>query len=103
MLVQNEIYSVRKTFSVLCLFLNMILLGELAVAIRNRTNIVFGLYYSLFEWFNPVYLRDKSNNFTTQNYSKVNVDYVSNKSDRECIFIDESDARVKRNRGNIQT
>ncbi|CAF1238519.1 unnamed protein product [Adineta steineri] len=47
------------------------LVGELATAIRNRTNLVFGLYYSLFEWFNPLYLRDKSNNFTTQYYSKT--------------------------------
>ena len=45
--------------------------GDLASAIRNRTNLVFGLYYSLFEWFNPLYLRDKSTNFTSQDYAKV--------------------------------
>ncbi|UJR17719.1 hypothetical protein I4U23_004617 [Adineta vaga] len=47
------------------------LLGDLASAIRNRTNLAFGLYYSLFEWFNPLYLRDKSNNFTTQVYAET--------------------------------
>ncbi|CAF4021601.1 unnamed protein product [Rotaria sordida] len=47
------------------------LLGDLAAAIRNRTNLVFGLYYSLFEWFNPVYLQDKSNNFTTQYFPET--------------------------------
>jgi alpha-L-fucosidase len=45
--------------------------GDLANAIRNRTNIVFGLYHSLFEWFNPLYLLDKQNNFTTQYFSQV--------------------------------
>ncbi|CAF4125437.1 unnamed protein product, partial [Rotaria sordida] len=42
------------------------LLGELANAIRNRTDIVFGLYHSMFEWFHPLYLTDKNNNFQTQ-------------------------------------
>ncbi|CAF4413556.1 unnamed protein product [Rotaria sp. Silwood2] len=47
------------------------LLGDLAAAIRNRTKLVFGLYYSLFEWFNPIYLQDKSNNFTTQYFPET--------------------------------
>ncbi|XP_395852.4 alpha-L-fucosidase isoform X2 [Apis mellifera] len=42
------------------------LIGELATAIRNLTNLKFGLYYSLYEWYNPLYLFDKNNNFTTQ-------------------------------------
>jgi alpha-L-fucosidase len=54
-------------------FFYVVLLGELATAIRNRTSLVFGLYYSLFEWFNPVYLQDKANNFTTQYFPEVNV------------------------------
>ncbi|XP_065909205.1 alpha-L-fucosidase-like isoform X2 [Dysidea avara] len=44
------------------------LVGDLAAAIRNNTNIHFGLYYSLFEWFHPLYLKDKANKFTTQEY-----------------------------------
>ncbi|XP_013422200.1 alpha-L-fucosidase-like isoform X1 [Lingula anatina] len=47
------------------------LLGDLAVAIRNRTDIHFGLYHSLFEWFNPIYLKDKANKFTTQDFVKT--------------------------------
>jgi len=35
------------------------LVGELAIAIR-KTNVVFGLYHSLYEWFNPLYLKDQS-------------------------------------------
>ncbi|CAG2248121.1 FUCA [Mytilus edulis] len=46
------------------------LVGELADAIRNTTNLRFGLYHSLFEWYNPLYLRDKANNFTTQDFVK---------------------------------
>ncbi|XP_033309186.1 alpha-L-fucosidase [Bombus bifarius] len=42
------------------------LIGELATAIRNSTNLRFGLYHSLYEWYNPLYLSDKDNNFTTQ-------------------------------------
>ncbi|KAK7484425.1 hypothetical protein BaRGS_00024310 [Batillaria attramentaria] len=45
---------------------NRDLVGELADAIRTRTDLHFGVYHSLFEWFNPVYLQDKAANFTTQ-------------------------------------
>ncbi|KAK4312821.1 hypothetical protein Pmani_005917 [Petrolisthes manimaculis] len=42
------------------------LVGDLAKAIRSKaTDIHFGLYHSLFEWFNPLYLMDKKNNFST--------------------------------------
>ena len=46
-------------------------LGELAVAVRHTTSplthqrMQFGVYHSLYEWFNPLYLQDKANNFTT--------------------------------------
>ena len=30
---------------------------ELAQSVRNRSDIHFGLYHSLFEWFNPLYLQ----------------------------------------------
>ncbi|XP_043217743.1 alpha-L-fucosidase-like [Amphibalanus amphitrite] len=38
------------------------LLGDLATAIRNRTDLHFGLYHSLYEWFNPLYLNDRAAN-----------------------------------------
>lgn len=41
------------------------LVGELADAIRQNTDLHFGLYHSLFEWFNPLFLTDKQNAFKT--------------------------------------
>ena len=49
------------------------LLGDLAAAIRNRTDLVFGLYHSLFEWFHPLYLQDKQNGFKTQFFTNVSL------------------------------
>lgn len=43
-------------------------LGDLAEAIRNQTDLKFGLYHSLYEWFNPLYLQDKAANFQSQNF-----------------------------------
>ncbi|XP_066901637.1 alpha-L-fucosidase [Halyomorpha halys] len=45
--------------------------AELAKTIREKTKLKFGFYYSLYEWFHPLYLADKTNNFTTQTF----VDY----------------------------
>ena len=45
--------------------------GDLAEAVRKRTNVTFGLYFSLYEWFNPLYLKDKTNHFKTQQYVNV--------------------------------
>lgn len=47
------------------------LVGDLAKSIRNRTSIRFGLYHSLFEWFNPLYLSDKASSFAKQDFVKV--------------------------------
>jgi len=44
------------------------LVGDLASAIRNRTDIHYGLYHSLFEWFNPLYMEDKANHYKTQRF-----------------------------------
>ena len=41
--------------------------GEIADAVRAR-GMRFGVYHSLFEWFNPLFLQDQANNFTTQTY-----------------------------------
>ncbi|XP_032231992.1 alpha-L-fucosidase [Nematostella vectensis] len=46
------------------------LVGELAKSIRTKTNVTFGLYHSLYEWFNPLYLQDKANDFRTNDYVK---------------------------------
>jgi alpha-L-fucosidase len=44
------------------------LVGDLAAAIRSRTDIHFGLYHSLFEWFNPMYLDDQKGGYKTRNF-----------------------------------
>lgn len=50
---------------------------ELADAVRANTSMRFGLYHSLFEWFHPLYLADKQNQFKTN-------DFVTSKV---CIFV----------------
>jgi alpha-L-fucosidase len=49
---------------------NRDLVGDLANSIRKNSTLKFGVYHSLFEWFNPIYLKDKANNFTTQEFVK---------------------------------
>jgi alpha-L-fucosidase len=44
------------------------LVGDLAASIRNRTDIHFGVYHSLFEWYNPLYLADQANGYQTQDF-----------------------------------
>ena len=44
------------------------LVGDLAAAVRKQKSLHFGLYHSLFEWFNPIYLEDKAGGFKTQNF-----------------------------------
>ena len=55
----------------LCLSHPFLPAGELADAIRANTDIHFGLYHSLFEWFNPLYLEDKKNGWKTNTYVEV--------------------------------
>jgi alpha-L-fucosidase len=49
-------------------------LGLLARAVRNVTSphtslpLKFGAYHSLYEWFHPAYVRDKTNQFTTSEF-----------------------------------
>jgi len=50
-----------------------VIAGGLANSIRNRTSLKFGLYHSLLEWFNPLYLKDKESGWKTQLFSLVNV------------------------------
>ena len=51
----------------------VIVTGDLAAAVRNKTDIHVGLYHSLFEWYNPLYLEDKDNAYKTQEFVKVKV------------------------------
>ena len=44
------------------------LVGELAEAIRNDTSLHFGLYHSLYEWYNPLYESDRKSGFKEQNF-----------------------------------
>jgi len=46
---------------------NRDILGELAKAVRNAS-LKFGVYHSFYEWYNPLYLSDKSSNFTKDNF-----------------------------------
>ncbi|XP_034051312.1 plasma alpha-L-fucosidase [Thalassophryne amazonica] len=41
------------------------LVDELATAIRANSDLHFGVYHSLFEWFNPIYRIDANNKFKT--------------------------------------
>ena len=50
-----------------------IFLGELSEAFEKKDGMHFGLYYSLYEWFHPLYLKDKRNDFNTQDFIKVRV------------------------------
>lgn len=53
------------------------LLGELASSVRNRSDLVFGLYHSMFEWFHPLYKEDKKNLFLTNNFPRVRFLFLS--------------------------
>ncbi len=87
MLVLNEIYSVSLvllfTFIFLICFVSSS--GDLASAIRNRTDIVFGLYHSMYEWFHPLYLEDKQNNFTTRLFPTVRCKFRKTKAYEFCL------------------
>lgn len=44
------------------------LVQDLKTAIKENSNLVFGLYYSLMEWFHPLYMSDKAKGFKTQQF-----------------------------------
>ena len=50
------------------------LVGDLAKAVKNASSphtgkpLRFGLYHSMFEWFNPMYLADAAANYTTHTF-----------------------------------
>lgn len=43
------------------------LVGELGAAAREA-GFHFGLYHSLYEWFNPLYMEDRKNNYKTKHF-----------------------------------
>lgn len=45
------------------------LVGDLGDAVK-KAGLHYGLYHSLYEWFNPLYEEDKKNNFQTQSFIK---------------------------------
>lgn len=47
---------------------NRDLVGDLASAIRSDTDLHFGLYHSLLEWFHPIYLKDKAGGFENSTF-----------------------------------
>lgn len=55
------------------------LVGELADSIRKNTSIRFGLYHSLYEWFNPLCLSDEKSKFKEKLfvYNKVSTRTIS--------------------------
>ncbi len=76
------------------------LLGDLANAIRNRTDIVFGLYHSMYEWFHPLYLEDKKNEFKTQFFPNVCCRFIRY-TKRKVLFIDENITGTEGNCGKL--
>ncbi|XP_068672227.1 alpha-L-fucosidase-like [Montipora foliosa] len=50
---------------------HMDLVAALANSFREKTDVHFGLYFSLFEWFHPLYLKDQENQYHTQEYVKA--------------------------------
>ncbi len=42
------------------------IIGELAKVVRENTTLKFGIYHSLFEWFNPLYRADEASGYKTQ-------------------------------------
>ncbi|CAG5122112.1 unnamed protein product, partial [Candidula unifasciata] len=47
---------------------NRDIVGELMNATRRHSDLRFGLYHSMFEWFHPLYLADKQSGFVTQDF-----------------------------------
>jgi hypothetical protein len=87
MLVQNEIYLVYQKNFIFYTTFSPLYSGDLANAIRNRTNIVFGLYHSMYEWFHPLYKEDKQNGFKSQFFPNVcNTFFRSVKEKRIRLF-----------------
>ncbi|GAB6019028.1 hypothetical protein CHUAL_000657 [Chamberlinius hualienensis] len=47
------------------------LVGDLAQSIRKKTDLRFGVYHSLMDWFHPLYLQDKSKLFINSSFPEA--------------------------------
>jgi len=47
------------------------LVGDLGAAVRNKTGIHFGVYHSMFEWYNPTWQSDVHNKFHTNDFVRT--------------------------------
>ncbi len=43
----------------------------MAKAVRSKPDLRFGVYHSLFEWYHPLYLKDKASGYKTQEFVNV--------------------------------
>jgi alpha-L-fucosidase len=56
----------------LCFYLtHFLIIGDLAKSVRNKTDLHFGVYHSLLEWFNPLMEEDIKNGHKTHNFVDV--------------------------------
>jgi len=51
--------------------------GDLAKAVRNRSDIHFGVYHAMLEWLNPFFVQDKANKYTTRRFPEVSLMFFS--------------------------
>ena len=51
--------------------MSLLFSGELAAAMRKRGDVKFGVYYSLYEWYNGFYLLDKDAQYKTNLFTQV--------------------------------
>lgn len=52
---------------------NQIFIAELAAAVRADNHMKFGLYHSLFEWYNPMYVSDRNSEFSQNEFVQKKV------------------------------
>ena len=71
MILQDDNIIITKLLILLFAFPFVHFVGVLANSIRKKSDIYFGVYHALFEWFNPLYIADKNNGFRTQNFATV--------------------------------
>ena len=43
----------------------------MAVSLKKHSNIHFGIYHSMFEWYNPLFLDDQRSGYKTRIFAEV--------------------------------